>query len=560
MSPIRILYFCPQAHALTALVRELAAAGHTGIIEGDILTVNVAGQTLRVSQEVHPEGIRRRLDSEYVAFLLIDLRPLRGPSSFEDRRQAAHALIQSLDAVPDIDLRFGFHRIGLLVSDGDHAALEPALLRFGAQGIRIAWRARLYDPKFMYRVLDEIVRTVHGRRVGKKALCLSGGGTTGMYFELGVLKCLQDCLPEGALNSMDMYFGISAGAVIASFLAVGFSVDEVMTAIAREPGGRMPIADMRLVRAGNYDFGLATRRAVRAARNGTVTMGKILRRKESPSLSGFAAEYRDMWAPPFTAAELERYLREAFELPGASNRFEQLDRELFIGVTDQDTRRHVLFGAPGSPEATISKAVQASVSFNPVFQAVRIGDRVYEDGAVTKTSNFGTAIERGATFVIIVDPFVPQVSHEPGAHLDRGLFFHIDQNVRTMSFSRFRSARNAILRRHPEIDAYTFLPSNRQRGLLADNPMDHRSYQAIWRGAYLSTLARIERCRPKLEGDLGAHGLTLDPEPAQVVARQLEAVETPTLADFYPGRVVRVARPVLTAARQHQKQLAAGDA
>ena len=42
---------------------------------------------------------------------------------------------------------------------------------------------------------------------------------------------------------------------------------------------------------------------------------------------------------------------------------------------------------------------------------------------------------------------------------------------------------------------YTFLPANRLRKVLSVNPMDHRPYLSIWRGAYLSTLQRIHLLR-----------------------------------------------------------------
>jgi hypothetical protein len=49
---------------------------------------------------------------------------------------------------------------------------------------------------------------------------------------MGALKCLADCLPPGALNAFDMYFGISAGAVLTGILANGYSIDEFMASIA----------------------------------------------------------------------------------------------------------------------------------------------------------------------------------------------------------------------------------------------------------------------------------------------------------------------------------------
>ncbi|MEM8607484.1 MAG: patatin-like phospholipase family protein [Myxococcota bacterium] len=551
---LRVLYFCLVPDALEALAAELEAAGVSATWSGDDLVVEFDGVCLRLAHENDVSNVRTRLDREYISFVLVELRRDRNDTPMARRGQAVEDLITALDHASDVELRYGFHRIGLLISDEhDDPSLDSLLLSFGAQGIRLAWRSRPGEQGFARRALKAVSHAVSHRRVGKMAMCLSGGGTTGIYFELGVLKCLQDCLPKGAISEMDMYFGISAGAVVASLLAVGYSVDEFMAAVAGENGTRMPPVDLKLVRRHNYDGARLRRRFIHAATQAAQKAGLALVRRRPSDPQALAPGYRSLWAAPFTAEALEQYLREAFEVPGASNRFDQLDRALFVGATDLDSRRPTLFGSNDSPPATISKAVQASVSFNPVFGPVKIGERFYEDGAVTRTSNMSEAIERGATLVLVVDPYVPRVARKPGAHAGRSMFYHVDQNLRTMSFTRFANARKWVVRRHPDVGLYSFVPSNRQRRLVADNPMDHRAYALIWKGAYLSTLARLERCWPKLAGDLDAHGVPGHLGTARIVARQLEQVELPTLADFYPDRQLETHLPPLTLDRQRQR-------
>lgn len=551
MKELRVLYVRPSAEAFVSFASELDDAGLVTKHIGDELQVECDGMALRFAHSSDASSVRRRLAYEYVSFVLVDARPTAAYPSIEAIRPGIDALMTELDYASDVELRYGFHRIGVLVSNESNDALEALLLSLGGWGVRFAWRAQSGESGFLRRVVGAMSNLIRDRNVGKKALCLSGGGTTGIYFELGVLKCLQDCLPEGALNEMDMYFGISAGAVVGSMLAVGYSIDDAMAAISGESETRLPPFDLRLVRRRNYSLELMKRSLRRATRRGTQSVSRLLGRRRATSL---APEYPSIWAPPFMADELERYLKAAFETPGATNRFDHLDRELYIGATDLDTRQHTLFGSKDAPATTISKAVQASVSFNPVFGPVQIGDRFFEDGAVTRTSNMSESIERGATLVLIVDPFVPRVSREPGVHVERSLFYHVDQNIRTMSFTRFANARKWLLRRHPEVSFYSFLPSNRLRHLLSDNPMDHRAFEKIWRGAYLSTLARIERCGPKLIGDLAAHGLHVDLERARVVADRLESIEHPSLADFYPERRLENRSSELTLDRQRRLQ------
>jgi hypothetical protein len=92
---------------------------------------------------------------------------------------------------------------------------------------------------------------------------------------------------------------------------------------------------------------------------------------------------------------------------------------------------------------------------------------------------------------------------------------------------------------------YTFLPSNRLRHLLAENPLDDRRYLEIWRAAYLSTHARLARLEHRMKGDFAAHGLELDLERAGRVAEQLLARPVPTFEDFYPDRQVVIPHPPL---------------
>ena len=57
-------------------------------------------------------------------------------------------------------------------------------------------------PEMAASVLREIASMTLRRRVGDMALCASGGGITGFYFEMGALKCLEDCCSPGALNEL----------------------------------------------------------------------------------------------------------------------------------------------------------------------------------------------------------------------------------------------------------------------------------------------------------------------------------------------------------------------
>lgn len=541
------MYFSPRPDGLAALALEAEQAGLPVRLGPERLEIYTGALSLHVAHESTPQAVKLRLERTYTSLVMLDLRPADG-LSFEARSRTAKELLDLVDHADDVEARYGFHRIVALVSDLDGPAVDDLLLDLGARGIRLVRRESAgasSDPGFAGRALMDACRVIRDRNVGKTALCLSGGGITGIYFELGVLKCLQDCLPEDALSGVDMYFGISAGAVVSSTLAVGYSVDEFMAAVAGVPGTRMPELNLNLLRWMHLNHGDMTRRVRRTLASSARAVFAALRLKQPVRAPNLFFDYPDLIGPLFHSYAFETLLKRVLEAPGATNQFADLDNELYIGASDQDARAHVIFGTREHRDLPISKAVQASLSFNPAFSAVEIDGHYYEDGAVTRTSNFVEAIDRGATLVLIIDPFVPYVSKEVGGHIDRGLFYHMDQNVRTISFTRFENARNWVLRRHPEVSSYTFLPSNRQRRLLSINPMDHRAYLQIWRGAYLSTLSRIEILEHRMRGDMGAHGLRLDLSRARAVALRLEASEEPKFEDFFPDGQIQLQQPPL---------------
>lgn len=500
-----------------------------------------------------PAAVRTRLNHAYYSMLVIDARSrLSGGSGFEQAMQ----LVERLDRV-DIEARYGFHRILVLVG-GTSESVDDAIARFGATGVGaiLRQRPREASARFAERVASRACSMICDRRESRTALCAAGGGITGIYFELGALKCLDDCFVGRGVNDFDMFFGISAGAVVTGFLAVGFSVDEVMASIAGVPGGRIPNMNLSLLRWRHVNVTGLRRRMFATLRTLWKAGASRITGSGDGDIESLIFRLSDMLGPPLHSGAFERMLEYAYQLPGATNDFRQLDRELYIGASDQDERRHVLFGDAGRVTVPISRAIRASLSIHPAFAAVPVAGRFLEDGAVTRTSNFEEAIRRDANLLVVIDPFVPYVSRTPGHANARGVLYNIDQEIRTLSFTRFEQARKWVLRRHPEVSAYTFLPQNRLRGLLGMNPMDHRPYMAIWRGAYLSTLKRIERVAQRLRGDLERHGIELNLDRPRAIADRLRARTEPSLADFFPDGKLRIYRPPLAMERRHPPQQA----
>ncbi len=544
--PKRILYHGPSEAQFEGFVRSLAAAEGA---DTDGATVAWADLSCELVSRPQVGELVAELHRSYVNLLVLDLRGAEG-SERAARAAGAFDVLDRLDATEDVEDRYAFHRIVVLLSGATCAASDRLILELGARGVGRVVRHEAFSPEradaaWGASFLAEARRALTERKAGKRALCAAGGGITGIFFELGVLKCLDDCLDAGGANGFDMYFGISAGAVVSGPLAVGYSVDEYMAAIAGHPGGRIAPLDLRLFRLGHLDVAGFARRLGLAAKTAWTGLTRPLRRARGLSREQLFFDYVDLVAPPFRADRFETTLRAILTAPGATNDFARLGGRLFIGATDQDARAHVLFGDETHSDVPISRAIQASLSINPAFSATHIGGRYYEDGAITRTSNFVEAMRRGATLIFVLDPFLPYVARTPGYNDRRGLLYNIDQDVRTISYTRYEATRNWVLRKHPDVSTYTFVPANRLRRLISQNPMDHRPYLEIWRGAYLSTLKRLTHLRHRLEGDLRVHGVGLSFDRAQAVADRLERARTLRFDDFFPDGVVSLRTPPL---------------
>lgn len=541
--PKRILYHGPSEAQFEGFVRSLSSAEGAATEGG---TVAWGGLACELVSRPQVGELVAELHRSYVNLLVLDLRG----AERAERAAGAFEVLDRLDATEDVEDRYAFHRIVVLLSGAACAASDRLILELGARGVGRVVRHEDFSPEradgaWGAEFLAEARRALTDRKTGKRALCAAGGGITGIFFELGVMKCLDDCLDAGGANGFDMYFGISAGAVVSGPLAVGYSVDEYMAAIAGHPGGRIAPLDLRLFRLGHLDVAGFARRLGLAAKTAWSGLTRPLRRARGLSREQLLFDYVDLVAPPFRADRFETTLRAILDAPGATNDFARLGGRLFIGATDQDARAHVLFGDETHSDVPISRAIQASLSINPAFSATQIGGRYYEDGAITRTSNFVEAMRRGATLIFVLDPFLPYVARTPGYNDRRGLLYNIDQDVRTISYTRYEATRNSVLRKHPDVSTYTFVPANRLRRLISQNPMDHRPYLEIWRGAYLSTLKRLTHLRHRLEGDLRVHGVGLSFDRAQAVADRLERARTLRFDDFFPDGVVSLRTPPL---------------
>ena len=220
-----------------------------------------------------------------------------------------------------------------------------------------------------------------------------------MGYHAGALKALEEWGVD--LGASDVIVGTSAGAVMGSYLAAGWTgTDFFEYAHGRHPDSerdeatqkeqvRTIFTPMWHSRAERVRRGVGSAFAVAASRGywNRVTRGRMP-----------AGALRKVFPAGLYSTEDTRF-RLHEDLP------EEWPRDgVYLCAADLYTGKRVAFGAPGAPPATFPEAVRASTSIPGLFPPVRIGDRQYVDGGVVTATSLDLAVEAGCSSVVCVAP------------------------------------------------------------------------------------------------------------------------------------------------------------
>ena len=160
---------------------------------------------------------------------------------------------------------------------------------------------------------------------------------------------------------------------------------------------------------------------------------------------------------------IQEYLEQFFTSRGRADRFDALDRELFVVAVDLDNGEAVAFGEEGHRDVKVSQAVQASTALPGLYRPVRISGRDYVDGGVKKTAHINLAIRHGADLVICINPLVPVLNDTENGGLrghlsNRGVTFVLDQVLRIVLHGRMAYGLERYAAEHPEVDILLLEP------------------------------------------------------------------------------------------------------
>lgn len=337
---------------------------------------------------------------------------------------------------------------------------------------------------------------------GKIAICLAGGGIEGLLYEVGVLRALQSFLADRAIVDFDFFCGISAGAILGALLANGIGPHEVLRSLEGRGHKLDPIGKWDLFEPNLGEIGVRlVRLLAELSRGGKGPRGVMSSLGRAVPNAAFSGRRLGAW--------LERQLAR----PGMCDSFDGLRRPLYVGATDQDTSRAVLFGDSEHRHVPVHRAVHASCALVPFYPPVEVDGRWYVDGAFSRTTNMRVAAKRGATLVILVDPLVPARSREPGYVRARGGIYGTTQGLKALINGRFDKANRAIAEMYPDVAFYLFRPETDEMRILSGSPMKYFYRPEVEDIAYEATARKIRESLPMLTRDFRLHGVTLrDPE------------------------------------------------
>lgn len=359
-------------------------------------------------------------------------------------------------------------------------------------------------------------------RVG---LAMAGGVVEGGFYEVGVLCALEEAVGGLALEALDMYVGVSSGALLCALLANGVGPRTLSRAVVGEAG---PGLDLRPEVLFDPAWGAYARSVLRVpGRLAGAVRQFVARPRDASPYDLLMALGASVPAGLFAGRGVERYLEDALSAPGRTNDFRRLATRLRVVAVDLDTSALVDFGAPETAHVPISRAVRASVALPGLYEPVAIDGRHYVDGVARRTMHASVALKAGTQLLFCVNPIVPVDVRGAGGVTARGpLVAHglpavLSQTFRTLVHSRLTTAFAHYAHAYPDADVVLIEPAMTDHRLFFSNIFSFSNRRGVTEHAYQSTRRWLRANAAALGPVLARHGLVLDADVLADAARTL---------------------------------------
>jgi NTE family protein len=366
----------------------------------------------------------------------------------------------------------------------------------------------------------------------KTALVLGGGGLTGGVYEIGALRALDLLAVNRTVNEFDVYVGTSAGAFIASVTANGITPEEMMRVLNRKLPSPIRELDLGTLLRPNYR-GFVNRSLLFPLRLAGLAQTLLSRIGEASPLDLATGLAENIPSGLYTGTGIEEYVHEVLSDPDRTDDFRALDAELYLTATDLDTTERIVLGEGEWSDVPISTAVAASGALPIVYAPVEIRGREFIDGGIRSTTNVDVAVERGAKFIVVVNPMVPYVNDFKrriptmfGSRVrrvsDMGAMAIAQQSFRVLSHDRLHRAVEDWEEKYPGVDIILIEPEPDDELMFGTSIMDYRNRLEIAKHGFESVTMRLARDYDKFKAIASKHGIEIS---ARRVRHVLERVE-----------------------------------
>ncbi len=374
---------------------------------------------------------------------------------------------------------------------------------------------------FMGKVVDiesQPRRRRSRKRPSKTALVLGGGGFTGGVYEIGALRALDLLAVNSTVNNFDIYVGTSAGSFVAAMLANGITPDEMMQVLNSSTPSELEDLDLDKVLKPNY-LGFLRKAALLPLRSLELVRA-LARIGELSAIDIGVGLAEALPTGLYSGSGIEEYVADVLAAAGRSNDFRLLERELYLAATDLDTCERIVFGEDGWGDVPISKAVQCSTALPIVYKPIDLKGRQLVDGGIRSTTNVDIAVEKGAKFIIVVNPLVPFVNDfektiptvfgtRARRVSDMGLPAIANQTFRLIAHARLHEAVAQWEEKYPGVDIVLIEPEPTDELMFGTPIMDYSRRLKIARHGFESVTATLAQDYDRYKEISERHGLEI---------------------------------------------------